>query len=156
MSETNKSGELTLEERDRFLDLPIVARLATVSPDGRQPHVVPVWFLWDGSSLWISSYRSTRKVRDLLANPYCSVVIDESESALTYKAVLFEGEVEVIHEPSEVVKEMFQQIYIRYLGPKGILAPDPQEWIHDPENFLIKLVPQKIKTWFSRTADEEK
>ena len=55
---------------------PVLARLATANPKTLQPHVVPVWFLWDGSSLWISAFVSTRKVKDLLKNPRCAVLIE--------------------------------------------------------------------------------
>ena len=41
-------------------------RLATANPRTLQPHVVPVWFWWDGTSLWISAFSSTRKVKELL------------------------------------------------------------------------------------------
>jgi PPOX class probable F420-dependent enzyme len=146
------NGELTPQERNAFLSRPIIARIATVSPD-QHPHVVPVWYLWDGTSLWISSYRSSRKMRDLQANPACSVVIDEAESGVDYQAVLMEGQVEVIDQPADAVKEKFTEIYSHYLGPAGVLAPDPQEWINDPDNALIKLTPEKIKTWYSRSEE---
>ena len=41
-----------------------LARLATCNPDTLQPHVVPVWYEWDGEYIWISTFRSTRKVRE--------------------------------------------------------------------------------------------
>ena len=44
---------------------PVLARLATTDPKTMQPHVVPVWFMWDGASVWISSFVSTRKIRGL-------------------------------------------------------------------------------------------
>jgi hypothetical protein len=28
-----------------------------------------------------------------------------------------------------------------------VLAKDPQEWIEDAENLLIKLKPEKVKSW---------
>jgi nitroimidazol reductase NimA-like FMN-containing flavoprotein (pyridoxamine 5'-phosphate oxidase superfamily) len=55
-----------------FLTRRLLGRLATASPEG-QPHVVPVWFLWEDGAAWISSYRSTRKVIDLERNPSLSM-----------------------------------------------------------------------------------
>jgi nitroimidazol reductase NimA-like FMN-containing flavoprotein (pyridoxamine 5'-phosphate oxidase superfamily) len=57
---------------DTFLARPLIARMATAGTDGR-PHVVPVWYAWDGVTLWISSFASTRKVKQLRKNPYISV-----------------------------------------------------------------------------------
>ena len=34
----------------------------------RYLHVVPVWFGWDGESIYISAFRSTRKVKELIRN----------------------------------------------------------------------------------------
>ncbi len=44
----------------------LIIWLATVG--GRQPHVVPVWFLWDGKYFLIYSVPG-QKVRDIEANP---------------------------------------------------------------------------------------
>jgi PPOX class probable F420-dependent enzyme len=45
----------------------LVIWLATVGRDG-QPHVVPVWFWWDGKSFLIYAVPG-QKVRDIQANP---------------------------------------------------------------------------------------
>ena len=132
---------------ETFLARPLLARLGTANPTTGQPHVVPVWYLWEDGSLWISVFSSTRKGRELLANPRCSVVIDVDESDLSLRAVLFEGTADLLTGPSAFNTEMFTHIYTRYLGPEGVLAADPQEWIHAPENLLVKLTPEKVFTW---------
>ena len=142
--ETSKSCAAKIEA---FLSEPLLARMATVSADDLQPHVVPVWFLWDGKSVWISSYSSTRKIRELQRNPKCSIVIDTTNRTAGLSAVLFEGQAELVTEPRELVREMATRVYARYLGPEGVLAAEPQEWIYSPENLLIKLTPQKTVTW---------
>ena len=48
MTEGRKPGKLTSEEVDAFLATPVIARLATVQPDGA-PYVAPVWQHWDGT-----------------------------------------------------------------------------------------------------------
>jgi PPOX class probable F420-dependent enzyme len=45
----------------------LVIWIATVGRDG-QPHVVPVWFWWDGESFLIYAVPG-QKVRDIQANP---------------------------------------------------------------------------------------
>ncbi|MBN1875262.1 MAG: pyridoxamine 5'-phosphate oxidase family protein [Anaerolineae bacterium] len=132
---------------DAFLAGPLLARFATASATTLQPHVVPVWYLWDNSTLWISSYESTRKIGELQGNPKCAVIIDVAESQHGVSAVLFEGEAEILRGPRAFVEEMATRIYTRYLGPEGVLASDPQSWIYSPENLIIKLVPQFLKMW---------
>ena len=126
-------------QAQELLQQPLLARLATVSPQTLQPHVVPVWFWWDGASLWISAFSSTRKVKDLRQNPKCAVLIEPIQSQATLQAVLFEGTAELITEPREQVAAVALQIYTRYMGAEGVLAPEPQSWLTDPENTLIKL-----------------
>src|SRR3990172_5342242 len=58
----------------QLLAQPVLAQLATVSIKTLQPHVVPVWFYWDYESVWVSSYRSTRKVKGLGAAFTCVTI----------------------------------------------------------------------------------
>jgi hypothetical protein len=127
---------------DAFLDKPqLLARVATVRPDGR-PHLVPVWYLWEAGSLWISSFCSTRHVKNLLADARCAISIDEALGG-----VIFEGHVEILREPRAWVATQSEKIYTRYLGSEGVQAPEPQSWIYDDENLILKLTPEKKKVW---------
>jgi len=136
-----------MSEMDDFLNRPLLARLATLNPEVMQPHVVPVWYGWDGESLWISAFRSTRKVKELMVNPHCSIIVDVDDSGGGIRAVLMEGEAELITTPQPLLEEKTAWVYTRYLGPEGVLASDPQSWIKDPENLLIKLTPALVRTW---------
>jgi len=130
-----------------LLQQPLLARLGTANPRTHQPHVVPVWFLWDGDCLWISAFTSTRKVKDLIKNPRSSVLVepkDHSQSKI--QAVLLEGVVELFAD-QPFVAEMSEQIYTKYMGPQGVMSAEPQSWKIDPENRIVKLVPEKVFVW---------
>ena len=45
-----------------------VGWLTTAGADG-QPQSSPVWFIWDGASLWLRSQARAGKVRNITANP---------------------------------------------------------------------------------------
>jgi nitroimidazol reductase NimA-like FMN-containing flavoprotein (pyridoxamine 5'-phosphate oxidase superfamily) len=126
---------------------PVLARLATTNPKTMQPHVVPVWFMWEDNCIWISSFVSTRKVHELKHNPRGAVLIESKEEGGKLTAVLLEGTVELVTEPRQEVAEIARRIYIRYLGVDGVQEPDPQSWLQDPENLLVKLTPTKIISW---------
>ena len=129
-----------------LLNQPVLARLATANPTTLQPHVVPVWFEWDGEAIWISSFDSTRKMRDLIGNPRVSIVVDTADADGAVRGIVFEGKADVIEDPAVVVPRS-TSIYLRYLGEDGIRQPDPASWIVDPENRVIRLRPEKIYTW---------
>lgn len=131
---------------NEFLGQPLIARVATADEEA-QPHVVPVWYGWDGKSMWISSYSNTRKVTDLQENAKIAVSIDVSGDQGGTRAVIFEGKAELVREPRQFLEKQFEWIYARYLGEYGVKAEDPQRWIKDPHNLLIKLTPDVIYTW---------
>ncbi len=135
------------EQIDAFLAQPLLARLGTCNPATQQPHVTPVWFAWDGEVLTISGFSSTRKMKDVRRNPRISVLVDLREAVDGLTAVLMEGPAELLVEPADYVKDMTRRIYTRYLGEEGVLAAEPQSWMNDPENRLIRLIPEKIYTW---------
>ncbi len=132
---------------DAVLAETVLARLATTNPKTMQPHVVPVWFLWDGDCVWISSFVSTRKIRELQHNPQGAVLIESKKEGGKLTAVLLEGAVEIVREPRDLVREIANRIYMRYLGPDGVLEKEPQSWLSDPENLLVKLKPKRIISW---------
>jgi nitroimidazol reductase NimA-like FMN-containing flavoprotein (pyridoxamine 5'-phosphate oxidase superfamily) len=145
------TSTMTPSQIDAFLQHPHMARLATAVPSKEepasfQPHNVPVWFLWEDGVLYISAFQSTRKVKEVRRNPYVAVIIDLAEALDGVTAVLLEGKSELITEPA-VVQEMSRRIYTRYMGEDGVQGPDPQSWIIDPENAIIRLRPARIYSW---------
>ena len=136
-----------MNEIDELLNEPILARMATANPESLQPHVVPVWYAWDGTSLWINTFRGTRKMRDLLKNPLISVVVDRTGHSSGLSAVILEGKAEIISGPRDFLEEKIIWIYTRYLGPHDLMGSEPQSWIKDPEATLIKLTPTWTKSW---------
>ena len=145
MSDEPKSARKDLIEG--VLAEPVLARLATTNPKTMQPHVVPVWFMWDGEYIWISSFVSTRKIRELKINPRGAVLVESKQEGGKLQAVLLEGAVELVTQPRNLVNEIASRIYIRYLGPEGVMDSEPQSWLNDPENLLIKLTPDRIMSW---------
>ena len=142
MKKANQLNELT----KKFLEHVLIARIATVDADNH-PHVVPVWYGWDGESLWMSAFRSTQKVRNIQHNPMISVAIDTTTDHVDNQAVVLEGRAELVEEPREFLRKQITWIYTRYLGEEGVLKEEPQSWIEDDENLLIKLTPEKVMSW---------
>jgi len=126
-----------------LLSRPLLARLGTASPKSAQPHVTPVWYEWDGEYLFISAFISTRKGREVSANPLISVLIDTDHPT---RAVLLEGAAEVWDDPDRVVPRA-ESIYARYVGAEGVKEDTYQSWVHDTENRIIALKPTHVYAW---------
>ena len=74
---------------DQRLRIEPIVWLSTIRPDGR-PHLVPVWFLWDGQSILFFSQPRAQKVRNLRHSHQVVLALnadDEGEDV-----VILEGE----------------------------------------------------------------
>ena len=83
---------------------------------------MPVWYAWDGESIWISSYSSTRKIKNLQENSNVSIIIDVTGGEGETRAILFEGKSKLVKEPRDFLREKNYWIYKRYLGEEGVMA----------------------------------
>ena len=71
--------------------------LASVRPDGR-PHLVPVWFLWEGATILVFSKPQNQKVRNLRQNPNVTVSLDDTDEG--DDVIVLEGVAELVSEPT--------------------------------------------------------
>jgi len=67
--------------------------LSTVRPDGR-PHLVPVWFVWDGAAILIFSKPAAQKVRNLRHSPQVMLALDSADEG--EDVVLLEGRADLL------------------------------------------------------------
>jgi PPOX class probable F420-dependent enzyme len=83
---------------DRLRNDPI-AWLGSVRPDGR-PHLVPVWFHWDGETIFIFS-KPDQKVRNLRQNPRVTLALDDSQGG--GDVALLDGTAVLLDEPTATI-----------------------------------------------------
>jgi PPOX class probable F420-dependent enzyme len=67
------------------------AALATIAPDGR-PQVSAVWFLAEGDDVRVSLNETRKKVRNLRANPACTLFILDLANPLRYLEIRGDAE----------------------------------------------------------------
>jgi PPOX class probable F420-dependent enzyme len=53
--------------------------VTTAGPDGT-PHLMPVWAVWLDGEVWFSSSLRSRKIRNLAANPRCTVSTEDADN----------------------------------------------------------------------------
>ncbi|WP_407840161.1 pyridoxamine 5'-phosphate oxidase family protein [Streptomyces sp. DSM 116496] len=135
---------MTGEETDAFLREQRTCRVATVSPDGR-PHVGALWFVWDGTSLWLYSITRSRRWSDLRKDPRISVVVDAGEAYDELRGVelsgtaVFVGEAPRTGEPCEELAEPERLFPVKNFGIT--------EMPHDGRHAWIRLTPDSIVSW---------
>jgi PPOX class probable F420-dependent enzyme len=78
---------------DRRLRAEPILWLSTVRPDGR-PHLVPIWFVWDGAAILFFSKPAAQKVRNLRHSPQVMLALDSADEG--EDIVLLEGRAELL------------------------------------------------------------
>jgi PPOX class probable F420-dependent enzyme len=130
--------DLALDDLDGFLDLPVLAVLATHRADGTTL-LSPVWHRWrdDGFEIWVGG--NDVKVRHLRRDPRATVLVAESD--LPYRGVEIRGEASFVDRD---VPASALEIATRYVGEEraadfvGSNAGD---------DLLIRVVPGEIRVW---------
>ena len=90
------SGLIAWAEAERRLTVSHDYWCASVRPDGT-PHVMPVWGVWLDGRLWFSSGLRSRKARNLVARPQCTLTTDDARSP-----VVLDGVASRIVEPGPI------------------------------------------------------
>lgn len=135
------------EEIDDFLSAPRMARMATVS--NGKPHLVPVWYYYDGTNILITTPKEARRIKNLKDNPYVSIVIDivtgkpGDISYLDGKAVIIEGEAEI---KDDTDGSFAKNMYERYVGKDALNNQMVQFSIGIPRHILT-IKPVKVMSW---------
>jgi PPOX class probable F420-dependent enzyme len=145
MSQNPKTGKLSSKEIDELLALPIVARIATVKPDGA-PNVAPMWQQWDGEAMWIIPRSRASWFENLSKEPrVCISCADDINPG--HARVTIEGVAEIVEGPIGLVgrvKEIADEMAVRYMGPAG---PGYAAKTADRMRYLIKITPTLITSW---------
>ncbi len=136
------------EEIDSFLAEQRTCRVASVGADGR-PHNSPLWFAWDGSSLWLNSIVKSQRWTDLQRDPRVSVVVDTGHDFGELRGVELLGSVEVVGDvPRTAMPVPSLEAPERLFGEKyagGSFSADGRHgW--------LRLTPEKIVSWDFRKS----
>ncbi len=136
--------------QDRFLRSARAGHLATADANG-QPHVIPVCYVFDGQTIYsvldakpkTTSLRQLRRVRNILANPHVSLVVDHYEEDWTrLQYVMVTGDAELLESGEEwnraiaMLREKYPQYQSMDLGESPVIKITPARfvpWTFEPE-----------------------
>lgn len=128
------------QEIDAFLKEPNITDLATVRPDG-SPHVVPVWYLYDGENVRVLASSSAVKVHNIRNEPRVSLSIATHEEP--YKYVLVNG---VATESYEGIPELLLTMAVHYKGEEE--GKQYAERILKEMDFcILTITPSNVISW---------
>jgi PPOX class probable F420-dependent enzyme len=146
MAEQQRRGRrvaMGAEERDAFLTSERTCRVASVGGDG-SPHVTPLWFVWDGAALWLTSIVASQRWTDLQRDPRVSVIVDAGTDFMELRGVEVRGVAETVGEvprtgaPVPELDTPEQLFADKYAGG---------QMRHDGRHAWLRVTPRKIVSW---------
>ncbi len=129
-----------------FLAVEPIVWLSTVRPSGA-PHVVPIWFWWDGEALLVFSKPDAQKVRNLRERPAVMLALGDAED--DFDIGMIEGRAELLDRPTAELlpaghlAKYREQLAALGLTPEGYAATYSQ---------VIRIVPSRYLGWHGRTV----
>jgi hypothetical protein len=135
---------MTPEEVDAFLADERVCRVATIGASGA-PNVTPLWFVWDGTALWLNSTFRSQRWRDLQRDARVSVVVDAGVEFDELRGVELSGRVAVASEVPRTSRPRpelagAERLYaLKYAGVPDFVADGRHAW--------LRLVPERLVSW---------
>jgi hypothetical protein len=135
---------MTAAEVDEFLAAERTCRVATTGRDGR-PHVVPLWFVWDGASLWLNSVVRSQRWTDLERDPRVAVVVDAGAGYRELRGVELSGAVVPVGDvPRTAAADN------GLAGPERLFArkyTGSEAFVPDGRHAWLRLTPDKLVSW---------
>jgi PPOX class probable F420-dependent enzyme len=104
------------EDVAEFLNQPHVAVLATLRRDGR-PYTVPVWFLHESDSYWITGTYERVWCKQLLHDPRASLCIEATAPVAGHVGV--DGAVVAHERPGFDIWPISRRLVDKYVAPSG-------------------------------------
>jgi len=144
MKEQRRSRRIAMtpEERDAFLGQERTCRVATSSAAG--PHLTALWFVWDGTDLWLTSIVNSQRWTDIERDGRVSVLVDAGEGFAELRGVELRGRAEPVGEiprtgePNDQLVEPERLFGAKYAG--GTFG-------HDGRHAWLRVLPDKITSW---------
>jgi Pyridoxamine 5'-phosphate oxidase len=145
MSEQKRGRKIAMSEaeRDEFLRSERTCRMASVGVDGA-PHVSALWFVWDGTALWLNSVVRSQRWVNVVRDTRIAALIDTGHEFNELRGVELIGAVEPIGEaprtgePNDELVAPEQMFGDKYAGGK---------FFYDGGHAWLRMVPEKIVSW---------
>ena len=131
-----------MSKRDEFLRKEKILRLATIDKDST-PHIVPVWYLYNGKKIYIGTNTKTEKAKNVKSHKKVSFCVDVGINAPDIFGVMGKGNAVLITNES-VVSRMAKKILLRYF--KTLNNKSAKE-ILDDTDCIIEITPKEYSVW---------
>ena len=147
----SRRGEITMSvtELARFLDEERVLTCATLGPTGR-PHLMPLWYVRDGPTLYAWTYGKSQKVRNLEREPRATVQIEAGRDRYgELRGVMLECDVAIERDPARVA-DVGGRLMARYAGAEPSADARERVRAQAAKRVVLRFTPTRVVSWDHR------
>jgi len=130
---------LSKQGLEDFLSKGNIAKIATIDENG-SPYITPVWYEWDGKSLYIIARDKSKYLANVRKNSNIAICIDISTAP--YTRVTAQGKARILSNFDWV--PMGKRMTVRYLGESGLAYLDETL---NRERTVIRIDPTSLQSW---------
>jgi Pyridoxamine 5'-phosphate oxidase len=139
--------EMTDEEVLAFLAEQMVIQCATNGPRGL-PHLVPLWFVSEGTDLISWTYARSQKAKNLERDPRATIGLEEGVEYQELRGLTLECDVEMERDPARV-EGVGLELFARYAGDLG---PEIRQMVaaQAQKRVGLRFVASRVISWDHR------
>ncbi len=134
-----------------FLDEERVVTCATFGPRG-WPHLMPLWYVVRDGRIWAWTFAKSQKTLNLERDPRATLQVEAGRDQYAeLRGVMFEAEV-AIHRDTDFVTDLGLEIFARYGGGDGDVAPEVRAMVQQQaaKRVGLEFVEHSRATWDHR------
>lgn len=137
------------DELRAFLEQERTVIVATIGPGGR-PHLMPLWYVPEGTVLRGWTYAKSQKARNLERDPRATLQVEAGEEYHELRGAMLECDVEMERDPARV-ESFGVALFTRY-GDGREPGPEVREMVarQAPKRVALTFRPTRIVTWDHR------
>ena len=135
-------------EVDAFLAQGRIVTCATVGPNGR-PHLMPLWYIPDGTELRAWTFAKSQKARNLERLPQATLQVEAGEAYEELRGVMLECEVELARDADQVT-QLGLELTRRYAAGGSEEEVEAGVRAQAPKRVGLRFMPTKTVSWDHR------
>ena len=137
------------ELRQEIADEERVLTCATLGPTGR-PHLMPLWYVRDGPTLYAWTYGKSQKVRNLEREPRATVQIEAGRDRYgELRGVMLECDVAIERDPARVA-DVGGRLMARYAGAEPSADARERVRAQAAKRVVLRFTPTRVVSWDHR------
>ena len=134
----------------QLLDNRYIASFATTNPDSSL-HVVAVWYLFEGATIYVATSSRSRKASNLQSNPTVSLMIDARDPAAS-RGINIAGKARILTGDSS--RQWNQRLHRKYLSEAALADPKVGPVFAAFDDITLQITPSSVIAWDMRQVDQ--